>query len=306
MNSKLLRFGGGLLIAALIALPWIRSQERFDLNEETRANAKGSFVSAPKGIIHYELSGPENGKLVLLVHGFSTPYFIWDSVTEHLSRSGYRVLRFDLYGRGFSDRPDTIYNIDLFVSQIEDLLASLHISDRFDIMGLSMGGPIVAAYTAKHSDRIGKVVLVDPFSQVTGIFPLGIPWIGDYLNTVVYIPSLPAGIAKDFVDPKRVPTGWVEGYRSQMAFRGFRRAILSTLKNVIVSDPKTHFQGLAAAKKPVLLFWGEKDKTTTLESGAYLRDLLKPNFVLVKDSGHLPHVEHPEVVLPEISSFLSK
>ncbi|TGL48971.1 alpha/beta hydrolase [Leptospira wolffii] len=304
MKRRLFPIGIAGLVLVISILPFLRSFEDSELNEAARASAKGSFVTLTRGTVHYELAGPEKGKLVVLVHGFSTPYYIWDPVVESLLHSGYKVLRFDLYGRGYSDRPDTVYNMDLFVSQIEDLLNSLHIQDSFDIMGLSMGGPIVAAYTGKNPSRVKKVVLVDPFSQTTSIFPLNLPWIGEYLNTTVYIPSLPKGISKDFVDPSKVPNGWVEGYRKQMSFIGFRRAILSTLRNLIIRDPKVHFESLALAKKPVLMFWGEEDKTTPLESGAYLRELLKPEFVLVKRAGHLPHVEKPEEVLPVISLFL--
>ncbi|TGK06882.1 alpha/beta hydrolase [Leptospira semungkisensis] len=307
MRKKLLLSGIVLLLILLSVLPFARSKEKVELSDSVRAGAEsGNYIQLSQGLTHYELSGPEKGKLVVLVHGFSTPYFIWDPVQKLLVSQGYKVLRFDLYGRGYSDRPDITYDIDLFRSQIQDLLNSLHIDEPFDIMGLSMGGPIVASYVAKNPENVKKVVLLDPFTAKAGIFPLTVPFLGEYLNTVIFLPTLPKGIAGDFVNPSKVPKGWVERYETQMSFYGFGKAILSTLRNLISKDPRPHFEGLASANKRVLVFWGDQDHTTPLETGAYVKDLLKSEFVLVKDCGHLPHIEQPEQVLPVISNFLSK
>src|SRR5512141_1384951 len=119
------------------------------LNDATCQLADGSFITLTDGITHYELGGNESGKVVVLVHGFSVPYFIYDPTFEFLIRSGFRVLRYDLYGRGFSDRPNTRYNIDLFVRQLSELLDFLRLSLPVNLIGLSMGGPISATFIAR-------------------------------------------------------------------------------------------------------------------------------------------------------------
>ena len=58
--------------------------ETKELNETTRQPVDGSFIALTDGITHYELGGPENGKLVVLVHGFSVPYFIFDTTFNFL------------------------------------------------------------------------------------------------------------------------------------------------------------------------------------------------------------------------------
>src|SRR5436190_18671571 len=111
--------------------------ETKELNEETRSSAGGSFIQLPGGITHYEMSdsshllegeGPEARSPIVLIHGFSVPYFIYDHTFEFLSRSGFHILRYDLFGRGFSDRPHAPYNLDLFVQQLADLLDALNFS----------------------------------------------------------------------------------------------------------------------------------------------------------------------------------
>ncbi|MFX1507287.1 MAG: alpha/beta fold hydrolase, partial [Promethearchaeota archaeon] len=89
--------------------------EHEELNEATRKTLKGEFIQLSRGYTHYELDGPVDGDITVLVHGFSTPLFIWNPTFELLVREGFRVLRYDLYGRGYSDRPVLKYTMDLFV-----------------------------------------------------------------------------------------------------------------------------------------------------------------------------------------------
>src|SRR5919108_266239 len=115
-----------------------------ELNDRARQEASGSFIQLSDGLTHHELSNPDGDEIVVLVHGFSVPYFIYDPTFRFLTRSGLSVLRYDLFGRGFSDRPATPYNIDLYVRQLSDLLTGLNITRPVSLVGLSMGGPIIA------------------------------------------------------------------------------------------------------------------------------------------------------------------
>jgi pimeloyl-ACP methyl ester carboxylesterase len=92
--------------------------ETKELNDLTRKDLSGSFIQLPGGVTHYELSNPDQENTVVLVHGFSVPYFIFDPTFQFLTGSGFRVVRYDLFGRGFSDRPEARYNIDLFVNNL--------------------------------------------------------------------------------------------------------------------------------------------------------------------------------------------
>ena len=122
----------------------------------------GSFVQLTDGVTHYELSNITKDHTVVLVHGFSVPYFIFDPTFHFLTRCGFRVLRYDLFGRGFSDRPDVNYNIDLFVEQLAELLDALRLTRPVTLIGLSMGGPISTTFTARYPERVNKLVLIDP------------------------------------------------------------------------------------------------------------------------------------------------
>jgi len=56
---------------------------------------------------------------------------------QHESGEGFRVIRFDYYGRGWSDRIDTVYDQDLFVRQMAGLLDSLRVTTPVTLASIS-------------------------------------------------------------------------------------------------------------------------------------------------------------------------
>ena len=285
--------------------------ETKELNDETRKSAGGSFVRLTDGITHYELGNPERDKTVVLVHGFSVPYFIYDPTFEFLTRSGFRVVRYDFFGRGFSDRPRVRYDLDLFVKQLEDLLEALRFAPPVSLVGLSMGGPIASAFTLRHPEQVNKLVLIDP----AGAKPIDnhatlklarIPLVAETIFGLAGSASLVKSIASDFFDPALVEH-FQARYKVQMEYRGFMRAILSTLRNDMLGSFIEIYRGVGGLNKPVLLFWGRNDRTVPFEQSTDLR-LAIPNaeFHVIENCGHIPHYEKPEEVNPVLVEFLGR
>ena len=72
-----------------------------------KSNAsKKSFIDLSVGKTHYELVGPETGRTVVLLHGGTIPMWTWDRQVPALVEAGFRVLRYDMCGRGYSDSPE--------------------------------------------------------------------------------------------------------------------------------------------------------------------------------------------------------
>ena len=285
--------------------------ETKELNEETRITASGSFIQLPDGITHYEPGGNESGAVVVLVHGFSVPYFIYDPTFDFLTKSGFRVLRYDLFGRGFSDRPRARYNIDLFVKQLVDLLDALRISRPVNLIGLSMGGPITATFTARHAERVKALTLIDPAGarSITMTPLLGVmkmPFVADAIVRLVGGDPFVQSIAKDFFDPDLMEH-FTSQFRVQMQFRGYLRAILSTIQNGMLDSFEDVYKQVGKMDKPVLLFWGRNDKLVPFEHSNNLRAAI-PNveFCVIENCGHIPHYEKPEEVNPILLEFLRK
>ena len=71
----------------------------------------GAFVKLSRGRTHYVLAGPEDGAPVVLCHGFAVGCWVYDRFVAPLAAQGFRVLLFDWYGCGYSDRaaPDPAF-----------------------------------------------------------------------------------------------------------------------------------------------------------------------------------------------------
>jgi len=283
--------------------------EEQQLNETTRASADGSFVRLPDGVTHYELVGPPSGSPVVLIHGFSVPYFIFDPTFDFLTASGFRVLRYDLFGRGWSDRPQLPYKIDLFVRQLRDLLDALNFTSPVALVGLSMGGPISARFTVLHPERVSRNVLIDPSGthpvRLGGLRLLTLPLVGELLLGLFGREGFVKMVASDFFDP-----AWVDHFQAQylpqIRFKGFRRAILSTIRGDALGDFSDTYHSLGALGKSTLLIWGRQDKTVLFTQSADLMKLLPyARFHPIEGVGHIPHYERPTEVNRILLEFLS-
>ena len=243
--------------------------EALELNDKTRKDLPGKFIQLSEGVVHYEIGGPADGTNVVLVHGFSSPYSpVWDPTFEFLTKNGFRTLRYDLYGRGFSDRPDTTYDLDLFSRQLLEIVNKLKFS-QFHLVGLSMGGGIAIIFTERHSELVKKITLIDPIG-----FPMG-RMIERFMPLFMHIP----GLANLYLTHKRILEGQKDDfynydkieeyqtkYKEQMKYKGFRRALISTVRNVSFTGLKDSYIALGERGIPIQLFWGDQDKTIPYET----------------------------------------
>jgi pimeloyl-ACP methyl ester carboxylesterase len=293
-----------LVTVAVVALPLVLDTERGNLDEEARLSAPGRFVELGHGQVHYEFEGPEGGNPVVLVHGFSVPSFVWDPTFDALLAKGFRVLRYDLYGRGFSDRPDVPHDRKLYVEQLDELLAALGIEGPVDLVGLSMGGPVVASFADSHPEKVRRLVFIDPFVGPVDAGVLAVPGVGDYL-AVYFVRSLPSRLSSDFHNPEKVPD-WSGRFREQMRYRGFRRALLRSVRQFMGQDFTEVYGSVGRLNKPTLLVWGRQDQTVPFSESERIAGPLNAEFFVVEDSGHTPHLERPEVFEPKLVEFLHK
>ncbi len=280
-----------------------------NLDDAMRRTVKsGSFIKLTDGYTHFELDGNSRGQPVVLIPGFSLPYFIWDPTFHALASAGFHVLRYDLFGRGLSDRPRLNYDINLFVRQLRDLLDSLQFK-KVDLISLSMGGAIASAFSVSSHQRVRRLVLIDP----VGVLPMPmsllykaaiLPGISELILGLVGTEKMIHGLASDFFDPTYIKL-FRDQYSTQIQIKGFKRAILSTFRNKTVNGFPRIYEQLGKLSIPIMLFWGRDDQTLPLKQSEALLKLITPvEFDIIDNCGHIPHYERPEKVNPALINFL--
>lgn len=291
-------------------MPFPYLDETLPLDEKARKNAPGSFVSLPSGVTHCEEGGNPKGQPIVLVHGFSVPYFIFDPTFDFLCQQGFRVLRYDLIGRGFSDRPNIRYDADLFVRQLKELLDALQFKDIV-LIGLSMGGAITASFIAAHPQYVSKHVLIDPAgAKPISLSPLlkvvRLPGLGELLLGLFGTGSMVRSLAADMFTPELVGQ-FQKRYKIQMQYHGFKRAILSTMRSGMLESFIETYKKVGKLKKPTLLFWGKQDRTVPfIHSDAIRASIPHAQFHAFENCGHIPHYERPSEFNRILLEFLRK
>jgi pimeloyl-ACP methyl ester carboxylesterase len=310
MNRRVMIVAGVVLLVIVLSAGGFyaaRNPETRVLDDAARREAPGLFVRLSDGMTHYQVDGPDTGRAVVLAHGFSVPSYIWDSTAADLSRAGYRVIRYDAYGRGFSDRPAVEYSDALYERQLGELLDSLHLA-KVDLGGVSAGGYVIGVYGGRHPDRVRSMILVDPVAgqSAASMRPYDLPVIGEYLWQTEMMPTMAEGQASDFVQPSRFPD-WADKYRTQMRFKGFGHALWSSRVFRRGSNTDTIYARVAAAHLPVLLVWGEKDRTVPFERNELVRKAIpSAEFQAIPGVGHLPILERATFTDSLILDFLSR
>ncbi|OTA64778.1 alpha/beta-hydrolase [Hypoxylon sp. EC38] len=142
-------------------LPALRDEDA-DLPYPPDALPGGRDVVTPYGSIRVYEWGPEDGEKILLVHGISTPSVALGDLGHEFVRRGYRVMLFDLFGRGYSDAPsDLDYDARLYVTQILLVLASSKLPwTVFHLVGYSLGGGLSVSFTRYFPHQVSSLALI--------------------------------------------------------------------------------------------------------------------------------------------------
>jgi len=122
----------------------------------------GELISLKYGKTHYILTGPEDGPLIIFLHGVSLFSFVWNRLAQLLVGRGYRVLLFDFYGHGWSDIPRLRYSVDLLTEQLEELLQQLNLTDKkLILVGHSLGGLVASTFAARYKETVSRLILLN-------------------------------------------------------------------------------------------------------------------------------------------------
>jgi pimeloyl-ACP methyl ester carboxylesterase len=306
MKSKWLALFAVCAVAALTGTYYALDIEINILDQAERERLGGNYIQLSDGVAHYELGGPKNGTVVILVHGGTVPMWVWDRQVEALVDAGYRVLRYDQFGRGYSDRPDVEYDKALYARQLIELVDTLVLPETFDLIGVSFGAATSVSVAAKHPERVRSLSLISPVInnfEVPGIFR--VPVLGEFAARLIGIDIIVkrfARLVEGSPDAERYNRLFIE----QASYEGFQRSLLSFLRSDALRDYSSEYQIVGRQNVPSLLIWGTEDDEISRDMidsiRSYIPDLA---FARVNDAGHGIVLQKPEIVTYWILDFLA-
>jgi pimeloyl-ACP methyl ester carboxylesterase len=305
MKSKWLALFFVCALAALIGSYYALNVETNILDQAERERLGGNYIRLSDGVTHYELSGPKDGRVVVMVHGGTVPMWVWDKQVEALIDAGYRVLTYDQFGRGYSDRPEVKYDKALYARQLIELVDKLSLPDTFDLIGVSFGAATSVSVAAKHSARIRSLSLISPVInnfEVPGIFR--VPVVGEFAARVIGINIIVERFAR-LVEGSPDAVRYNRLFVEQASYEGFQRSLLSFLRSDALRDYSSEYEFVGRQNIPSLLIWGAEDDEINRDMIDSIRSYM-PNlaFARVNDAGHGIVMQEPEIVTYWILDFL--
>ncbi len=306
-----------ITLITLISFPYFFNTLKLKNPKKIKIPADGNQISLKKGKIYYRWHEPDellSNEIIVLVHGFSTPSFVWNGIMEDLLKTGRRVLSYDHYGRGFSDRPREIYSLNFYVDTLEELLAELDVSEDLHLIGYSMGGPISALFSYKNKEKIKTLNLIAPAGYIPKphwamkLFIL--PVLGDYFFKAFpsIFKKISASETEKSDDPKAISKEEFENYfLQQTLYRGFTDSLLSTARNFNMTDSSEAFKKIGLDGINTQVIWGTQDGVCPISGLEKLkRDIPDILFKEIKNGTHDITYRQPTEVGNYLFDFIER
>ena len=290
-----------VILISFFLLSYLYFYFKLEDPQRIRKPEAGEFAPLMNGNIYYQKfeSQNSNGEIVFLIHGFSTPSIVWKGVIPFLTKSGFDVIAYDHYGRGYSARPEVNYTKDFYVSTLFELKTFLNIDQKIHLVGYSMGAPIAGYFATEFSDLISSVNFIAPAGYMNQkgsksnllIKILTLPVISHYISVV--FPSLMYGgnssirLSTEEDINRLSQTELNQVYEYQMKYKGFTRSLLSTAKFFNLFNTRNMYKELGKKNIKTSVIWGSSDEIVSIEGLDFMKeDIPDINIEIINNGKH--------------------
>jgi pimeloyl-ACP methyl ester carboxylesterase len=271
-------------------------------------NESSTFLPLMGMQVHYRDEGNKNDSIPLvLLHGMSSSLNTWDSLVL-LMKNEKRIISIDLPAFGLTGpNPQNSYGTAYYESFLDSFLLKLNIKQCI-LAGNSMGGGIAWNYTADHPEKVNKLILINAagFMGKKGKGSLGftlasMPILNNLLLYITPTFLIRKSLETIFVNQTKITEQLVTRFHDLTICEGNRKAALSIFKNRVEQDSDK----LKNINTPTLILWGEKDELINIENAYKFQQSIKGSKLeIIKNTGHTPMEENPEITAQLINSFL--
>ncbi len=236
------------------------------------------------------LSG--KGGKVLLLHGFDSCFLEYRRLKPFLEKKNKLIIP-DLYGFGFSPRSiGNKYGFKYLMRHLNSVLNYFSDNQPIGLIGASMGGALALELARQNPQKINKLLLLSP-AGLSGENPK-IPWPLNHLGAYFLSQSfVRKGLCRQaFADPKNNVGPAEEQIASiHLKVPGWQSSLADFAAEGGVSNC-----GRPKPIQPLKIILGKYDRIIPKNEKEGTKRLYKSNIQIAENSGHLPHLEEPELV----------
>ena len=273
---------------------------------------RARYVELPSGFrVRVAECGPDDGKPVLLLHGWCGSIYGFRKNMPTLGAAGYRIIAVDLLGHGLSDKPDDVrtYTWPSMLAQVQEIMDALDL-DTATIVGQSMGGHLALSFALEYSSRVSAVAVINAtgLGYIRGI---GVIQMLARIPPALHLPITTRRFMVKLVlrsvygRVKSFSERDVDEYWAPSQFPGWGRAMVQLLRLApwsLVPDGE-----FAEVVQPSLVIVSADPLVRTGDDAA-LRSRVPPRSTIVRvdGAGHLANEETPEAVNDALIAFLAE
>ncbi len=206
--------------------------------------------------ISYEIINPSCSKDIVFLHGWGSNKDIMKTAFSKYLPS-FRHIYIDMPGFGKSPT-NHILTTSKYISLIDNFLEKLS-SDKFIIAGHSYGGKIATSLNPKNLVLLSSAGILEEKSAST--------------KRKIFFAKLFKSLGLGFL---------TKSFRSKDV-DNMDENMYETFKNVLNEDYSSNF---SSYNGNALIFWGEKDTATSLDSGKKISNLIKKSTFVSYDGDH--------------------
>lgn len=270
---------------------------------------KERVEKAPNSDINLYASINGRGAPLILLHGFGSSSYSFHYLVEALSEK-FKLYNLDLKGFGDSPKPKdyrySVYDQAVLVSKF----IKKHDLKNVTLIGHSYGGGVALSLALMDQSNIKKMVLIDPAAyrqyipslirhlQIPIVGPLGFYILPSYYE-------VKESYRYAFYDHSKIEKSTLDIMAKNLDKEDAKSTYLYAIEDLIPDDIDEISKRYREIKTPTLLIWGEKDVVIGKSKGYRLKkDLPNSKLMVIKNCGHIPHEEKPEIVLKYLLDFL--
>ena len=240
------------------------------------------------------------GPPLLCLHGFDSSFLEFRRIYP-LLKNKFKIIIPDLLGFGFSPRLSNVnYNSENIIINLIDLINKLKITQKITIIGASMGGSVAFSLTRNIEEDIDKMILLSPaglftkpkkiprpFNQMGAAF-LGLPIVRKNLCRQAFAsPDQSVGVAEEQIAS------------IHLGCKGWRNSLACFAKSGGFGGTYENFKNIK-----IKTICGENDRILGVNELNKFKNINNLNLVKLKNCGHLPHLDLPQLTEKMIKDFL--
>lgn len=253
--------------------------------------------------VSYTDEGPDEAPAIILIHGFPFNKSMWNKQVETLIED-YRVIGYDIRGFGNSDIGTDDFSIEIFVTDLINLMDFLKI-EKAMLCGLSMGGYIALNAITNFPKRFSALILCDTTCMA----------------------DTPEIIEKRMISIENIDKYGAENYANESVKKLFapesfvtNQEKITMIKEMIVETRVESLcntllaltrrnetcSKLARIHVPVLIMVGKEDQITPPDAAQLIQKNIRGSKLnIIEHAGHLSNIENSYEFNIQLKKFLS-